>query len=237
MATGSRRSSGARTSRRSSSSTPGSTAGRTSTTTGARVADYLARYDGTVSVNVGTLVGNSQLRIAALGWDDVPADAKALDRMRAMLRDAMAEGAVGLSTGPRLPARQLRHDRGARRPDPHGRRARRLLPHPRPLPARRPLPRPVQGGDRDRAPRRRAQPTSPTSITARPIPAARSRCSPSSTTPAPRASTSPSTSTPPSGPARACSSSSRSGSRPAAPVRSRQRLADRARPRPAPHAR
>ena len=38
------------------------------------VADYLARYDGTVSVNVGTLVGNSQLRIGALGWDDVPAD-------------------------------------------------------------------------------------------------------------------------------------------------------------------
>ena len=39
------------------------------------VASYLARYDGTVSLNVATLVGNSQLRIAALGWDDVPADA------------------------------------------------------------------------------------------------------------------------------------------------------------------
>jgi N-acyl-D-amino-acid deacylase len=63
------------------------------------VADYLARYDGTVSVNVGTLVGNSQLRIDALGWDDVPADARAIDRMRAMLRDAMADGAVGLSSG------------------------------------------------------------------------------------------------------------------------------------------
>ncbi len=63
------------------------------------VADYLARYDGTVSVNVGTLVGNSQLRIAALGWDDVPADDQSLDRMRGTLRDAMAEGAVGLSTG------------------------------------------------------------------------------------------------------------------------------------------
>ena len=63
------------------------------------VADYLARYDRTVSVNVGTLVGNSQLRIGALGWDDVPADDRALDRMRATLRDAMAEGAVGLSSG------------------------------------------------------------------------------------------------------------------------------------------
>src|SRR6476660_8744492 len=63
------------------------------------LADYLARYDGTVSVNVGTLVGNSQLRIDALGWDDLPADAAALDRMGDTLRDAMAEGAVGLSTG------------------------------------------------------------------------------------------------------------------------------------------
>ncbi len=41
------------------------------------VASYLDRYDGTVSLNVATLVGNSQLRIAALGWDDVPADARA----------------------------------------------------------------------------------------------------------------------------------------------------------------
>ncbi len=63
------------------------------------MADYLARYDGTVSVNVGTLVGNSQLRIGALGWDDVPANDAALDRMRGILRDAMAEGAVGLSSG------------------------------------------------------------------------------------------------------------------------------------------
>lgn len=63
------------------------------------VADYLDRFDGTVSVNIGTLVGNSQLRIAALGWDDVPADERAIDRMRATLRDAMADGAVGLSSG------------------------------------------------------------------------------------------------------------------------------------------
>ena len=63
------------------------------------VADYLARFDDAVSVNVGTLVGNSQLRIATLGWEDVAADGSALDRMRAMLRDAMPDGAVGLSTG------------------------------------------------------------------------------------------------------------------------------------------
>ena len=63
------------------------------------VASYLARYDGTVSLNVATLVGNSQLRIAALGWDDVAADAPAMDRMRGHLREAMADGAFGLSSG------------------------------------------------------------------------------------------------------------------------------------------
>ena len=63
------------------------------------VGSYLARYDGTVSLNVATLVGNSQLRIAALGWDDVAVDAAATDRMRGFLRDGMAEGAFGLSSG------------------------------------------------------------------------------------------------------------------------------------------
>ena len=63
------------------------------------VASYLDRYDGTVSLNVATLVGNSQLRIAALGWEDVRVDASALDRMRGLLRDGMAEGAFGLSSG------------------------------------------------------------------------------------------------------------------------------------------
>lgn len=63
------------------------------------VGSYLARYDGTVSLNIATLVGNSQLRIAAVGWDDVAVDAFALDRMRGTLRDAMAEGAFGLSSG------------------------------------------------------------------------------------------------------------------------------------------
>jgi N-acyl-D-amino-acid deacylase len=63
------------------------------------VASYLRAYDRTVSVNIATLVGNSTLRIAALGWDALPADAAAIDRMRGVLRDAMVEGAVGLSTG------------------------------------------------------------------------------------------------------------------------------------------
>ena len=59
------------------------------------VASYLALYDGTVSLNIATLVGNSALRIAALGWDATPADDAAIDRMRAQLREAMEDGAFG----------------------------------------------------------------------------------------------------------------------------------------------
>ena len=63
------------------------------------VASLLARYDGRTSLNVATLIGNSALRIAALGWDDVLADDAAINRMRALLREGMQEGAVGLSSG------------------------------------------------------------------------------------------------------------------------------------------
>jgi N-acyl-D-amino-acid deacylase len=63
------------------------------------VASYLGRFDGTVAVNVALLIGNSALRICALGWDDVPAGETALADMRAMLREGMAEGAFGLSSG------------------------------------------------------------------------------------------------------------------------------------------
>ena len=63
------------------------------------VDSYLERLDRGVSVNLALLVGNSALRIDALGWDDVPADATAMDRMRGLLRESMEEGAFGLSSG------------------------------------------------------------------------------------------------------------------------------------------
>jgi N-acyl-D-amino-acid deacylase len=62
------------------------------------VTSYLDRLDGT-SLNIAYLVGNSALRIAALGWDDVPAQPQAVKRQQAMLREAMEEGAFGLSSG------------------------------------------------------------------------------------------------------------------------------------------
>jgi N-acyl-D-amino-acid deacylase len=63
------------------------------------VASYLDRFDGACSVNLAMLVGNSSLRIDAIGWEDRSADERALDRMRGLLRESMQEGAFGLSSG------------------------------------------------------------------------------------------------------------------------------------------
>ena len=51
------------------------------------------------SVNLALLVGNSALRIAAIGWEEGEATPAQVADMRAMLRDAMAGGAIGLSSG------------------------------------------------------------------------------------------------------------------------------------------
>ena len=63
------------------------------------VAAYLDRYDRGQAINVGIMVGNSALRIGAIGWEDEPADERAVTAMRSMLREAMAEGAFGISSG------------------------------------------------------------------------------------------------------------------------------------------
>ena len=65
----------------------------------ATVSEYLHQYDRRVAVNVALVVGNSPLRIAALGWDEVEADGPAIADQQARLREAMEDGAFGLSTG------------------------------------------------------------------------------------------------------------------------------------------
>ena len=60
---------------------------------------YLEQFDRAVSVNVALLIGNSALRVGAIGWDALAADSSAIGTMRAMLREGMQEGAFGLSTG------------------------------------------------------------------------------------------------------------------------------------------
>ena len=101
------------------------------------VADYLARYDRGVAVNIAYLVGNSALRIAAVGWDEVEPSAAQMADQRALLREGIEDGAFGLSTGLDYPPGAYASTQRAGRPPGRGRQARRLLPHPRPLPARR----------------------------------------------------------------------------------------------------
>jgi N-acyl-D-amino-acid deacylase len=65
----------------------------------ATVEEVLGRYDSGTAVNVAQLVGNTPLRIAALGWDALEARPEAIADQRARLREAMEEGAYGISSG------------------------------------------------------------------------------------------------------------------------------------------
>jgi N-acyl-D-amino-acid deacylase len=63
------------------------------------VSEYLDEYDKKVSVNIAYVVGNSPIRISAMGWGNRKPTTLESDRMRGLLRESMEEGAVGISTG------------------------------------------------------------------------------------------------------------------------------------------
>jgi len=64
------------------------------------VESYLDRLEALrPSLNLAFMVGNSALRIGAVGWDEEPATGGQLANMRSMLREAMEQGAIGLSSG------------------------------------------------------------------------------------------------------------------------------------------
>jgi len=63
------------------------------------VADYLSMFDNKVAVNICYILGNSPVRIWSVGWNDRPATGEELQDMKAVVREAMEEGAFGLSTG------------------------------------------------------------------------------------------------------------------------------------------
>ena len=63
------------------------------------VADLLGKYDNKVAINVAYILGNSPVRIWAVGWNDRPAAGSELEEMKSVVREAMEEGAWGLSTG------------------------------------------------------------------------------------------------------------------------------------------
>ena len=62
------------------------------------VADLLVSLDG-ASVNVAYLVPNGNVRLAVAGWTADAADAEQLDEMRRLVRNGVADGAVGVSSG------------------------------------------------------------------------------------------------------------------------------------------
>jgi N-acyl-D-amino-acid deacylase len=63
------------------------------------VEQYLDMFTRRVAVNVVYIIGNSPLRIAAMGWDDRRAAPGDIENMKALLRTGMEEGAFGMSTG------------------------------------------------------------------------------------------------------------------------------------------
>ena len=67
------------------------------------VEQYLDQFDRKTSVNIAYLVGNSPLRIDAIGWGNEPATKGDIANMRALIRESMQEGAVGMSTGLEYP--------------------------------------------------------------------------------------------------------------------------------------
>lgn len=68
------------------------------------VGGYLDRldrnFDGQgIAVNAAYLIPQGTVRMLAVGWDDRPATGTELDRMRELVAQGMAEGAVGMSSG------------------------------------------------------------------------------------------------------------------------------------------
>lgn len=63
------------------------------------VSQFLEKFDGRGSVNIAMILGNSPVRIWGVGWNDRPATGAELANMKSVIREAMEDGAWGLSTG------------------------------------------------------------------------------------------------------------------------------------------
>ncbi|WP_405768171.1 D-aminoacylase [Actinacidiphila glaucinigra] len=63
------------------------------------VGEYLDRLDRGIAVNAAYLVPQGTVRMLAVGWEDRPATPAELDRMRQLVAEGMAQGAVGMSSG------------------------------------------------------------------------------------------------------------------------------------------
>jgi N-acyl-D-amino-acid deacylase len=70
-----------------------------------RLAEYLDKLEkfGGVSVNSAYMVGFGTVRMSVLGWERGPPTKDQMDEMKAMVAEAMEDGAFGLSTGQQYP--------------------------------------------------------------------------------------------------------------------------------------
>ena len=63
------------------------------------ITKYLAQFDGQCSINARTLIPNGNVRMEVMGLDPRKPTVDELKRMRAIIREGMEQGAVGLSSG------------------------------------------------------------------------------------------------------------------------------------------
>ncbi len=63
------------------------------------VSEYLGHLDNKVSCNFAYVMGNSALRISAMGWDNRAPTTDEMKKMKYLIHQGMEEGAVGISTG------------------------------------------------------------------------------------------------------------------------------------------
>jgi N-acyl-D-amino-acid deacylase len=63
------------------------------------IAKYLLQFDGQCSINACTLIPNGNVRMEVMGLDARKPTAEELKKMRAIVREGMEQGAVGLSSG------------------------------------------------------------------------------------------------------------------------------------------
>ncbi|MBA4063421.1 MAG: N-acyl-D-glutamate deacylase [Isosphaera sp.] len=63
------------------------------------VAEFLSQYDGHSAINACTLIPNGNVRMEVMGLDPRKPTADELRRMRALVREGMEQGAVGVSSG------------------------------------------------------------------------------------------------------------------------------------------
>jgi N-acyl-D-amino-acid deacylase len=63
------------------------------------VTKYLSQFDGQCSINACTLIPNGNVRMEVMGLDPRKPTVDELQKMRALVREGMEQGAVGLSSG------------------------------------------------------------------------------------------------------------------------------------------